>query len=65
MAHTYCGFSIDEIVAQPQWHEAALRDARQGVQTAESLARVDQCSQESLDRARDKLDALERALEVV
>jgi len=61
--YTYCGFTLDEIRSKVEWHEAALLDARQAVQTNESFARIDQCSQEALEWARDRLDALERALE--
>jgi hypothetical protein len=63
--HTYCGFALDEIRSKVEWHAAALLDARQAVQTNEAFAQIGQCSQRALDWARDRLDALERALEVV
>lgn len=61
--YTYCGFSLEKIVACPERHAAALAAAQGDVHTAETLARIDQCSQEHLDWTRSRLDALVSALE--
>lgn len=60
--YTYCGFTLDAILTMPQWHKAALAEAQQYVQSCEAFARIDQCEQTTLERARNKLDALEHAL---
>jgi hypothetical protein len=58
MSHTYCGFSLSYILSHPHLHQSALEAARVHVRSCEALSAAGQCSQEALDSARDRLDAL-------